>query len=143
MPGNRSRKETLVYRQYLKQLPADVCQFCAITPQSPVYIKEGKHFLIAKNLFPYSVWDESPVSDHLLLIPKHHTDHLAGLSDEAALEYMSWLTEYERQGYSSYARAPKVKTKSVVHQHTHLIKVKGKRKRLFMHIRKPYVRVSI
>lgn len=42
-------------------------------------------------------------------------------TDEEAKEILHIMTEYEKRGFSVYARAPKDTTRSVTHQHTHLI----------------------
>jgi hypothetical protein len=41
---------------------------------------------------------------------------------ELLKEYAQLIADFEAQGYSMYLRAPANTTKSVAHQHTHLIK---------------------
>lgn len=137
---HRSRKETLKYRQYIKQI--DGCQFCTFKSNKPPVVGETEHFWIVKNIFPYSIWDEMEVVDHLMAVPKHHTDSLYSLSEKASEDYVKLIGSYENDGYSIYARAPSNKLKSVVHQHTHLIKTKTKRRRFMLYVRKPYIRIA-
>ncbi len=136
----RSRKEHKVYKNYLKKLPKDVCQFCLIDQSTPQFIKETKHFKIVQNIFPYSMWDMQSVADHLMIIPKQHTDTLSDLTAEQALEFTHLLADYEKQGYNVYARTPGSGIKSVVHQHTHLIKPGKKTRKFIFYLAKPYLR---
>ncbi len=144
MSGTRSRKEVLHYMRYIKNLPQDpTCEFCDVTKDRPTPVKAGKYFTVINNIFPYSLWDEKSVLDHLMIVPKKHTDTLKGLPDLAAIEYVKILGEYEALGYNSYARAPGSQIKTIVHHHTHLIKSQGRRRSLLIHLRKPRIRVTI
>ena len=137
---HRSRKETVEYNRYAKK--NNGCQFCQfVSHESPV-IGETEYFWIVKNIFPYSLWDEMKVSDHLMAVPKQHTDSLVNLSKEAAVDYVEVIGSYEKDGYSIYARSPSNKLKSVVHQHTHLIQTEMKRRKFLLYVRKPYMRIS-
>lgn len=83
------------------------------------------------------------MKDHLLIIPKQHTDKLGDLSDVAAIEFLRLIDKYEDRGYNVFARAPLSKIKSVVHQHTHLIQPSDKRTNFILYFRKPfYIRLS-
>src|SRR5687767_8201846 len=128
MPHYRSRKEEKVYIKYLKRRrKSDAkCQFCDISDEHKPYINETKHFLVIRNLFPYSIWDGRRVTDHLMIVPKQHTETLNSLGEDAAVEYVKLVSKYEHDGYNVYARAPDSIIKSVPHQHTHLIKTTGK-----------------
>jgi len=142
MSETRSRKQFHEYNSYLKSLDsgASQCQFCELDAKSPQTIKITKYFKIARNIFPYSVWDSHQVDDHLLLIPKEHTDTLADLSKDAAAEFVKIISDYESSGYNIYARAPGSKMKSIIHQHTHLIKAKPGMISGLLYNRKPYIR---
>lgn len=144
MSGNRSRKETLKYRRYIKKLKKSQtdCQFCDVDNNTKYQVEQTDNFWVIKNIFPYSLWDEMYVSDHLLVIPKEHVDSLKGLPDSTAVEYVRLIEAYESKGYNIYARAPGSATKSVIHQHTHLIKTDKQRHRVLIHIKKPYFRIS-
>jgi len=78
--------------------------------------------------------------DHLLVVPKKHTDKLADFTAPESVEFMGIIGSYESQGYNIYARAPQTVSKSVMHQHTHLIKPVGKVHRFIFFIGKPYIR---
>lgn len=147
MSGYRSRKESRGYAKYLNQLKqttsASHCEFCLIVRGKEEALKNGQYFVVTANIFPYSLWDEMGVTDHLLIIPKQHTDTLSALPKAAAVEFVDVMSSYEKKGYSVYARAPNNPIKTVVHQHTHLIKANSTPRRLLLYIRKPHYRISI
>jgi len=136
MTAHRSRKEELEYGSHRRNTDAAICEFC--TPLSDQVVKTTKHFRVLRNKFPYSLWDGLAVVDHLMVVPKGHTDTIANFSDIAALEYFRTLATYEEMGYNVYARAPASKKKSIIHQHTHLIKTEGHEKNIVFMVRKPY-----
>jgi diadenosine tetraphosphate (Ap4A) HIT family hydrolase len=98
------------------------CPFCSITSSSKQLISESQHFKVIYNIFPYNKWDYSNVTEHLLLIPKQHTDNLGTLPPAAMQEFVELISKYESIGYDIFARSPHSKSKTVKHQHTHLIK---------------------
>ena len=140
-----TRKERQAYNKLRRFDNArDDCTFCIMTTDNPQFVREGEHFRVIRNRTPYSFWDGQGVVDHLMIVPKQHTDRLGKLSPEAAVEYMSIIEEHESKGYNVYARAPGSSAKSVVHQHTHLIKTDGKGHRLLVHVRWPlYARIRL
>lgn len=142
MTAPRSRKESVHYDKYMVQLKGrgSPCEFCEMNPNSPQFMKETKYFKLIRNTFPYSLWDGHGVADHLLVLPIVHASSLNDLPNAAGLDYLALISEYEKQGYNVYARAPQSKTKSVVHQHTHLIKPSDKTKRVLIFSKRPYFR---
>ncbi|HSX23688.1 MAG TPA: HIT domain-containing protein [Candidatus Saccharimonadales bacterium] len=145
MTAPRNRKQVKAYDKHLAEVepPSKGCSFCAINKGSPQFVTETKSFKVIRNIFPYSLWDSQPVKDHLMLIPKRHTDTLADLTPAAAQEFVKLLSSYESKGYSVYARAPGSVIKTVLHQHTHLIKHGDKVIKGLLYLRKPYVRLVI
>ncbi len=137
----RNRKESRYYKKYRKILEPGTCQFCDLTAEHEQVVESTTFFWIAENIFPYSTWDDQRVAKHLLLIPKKHTETLSDLTTEEASEFVEMLGTYEAQGYNVYARAPQSEIKTVPHQHTHLIKPKGKRLKAMVYVKKPYVRL--
>lgn len=142
MSATRSRKEHKAYKKYLKSDNLPKCVFCKIQKSHNQLIKETKHFKIINNIFPYSLWDNQAVTDHLMIIPKQHTDSLANMSAEQKCEYVDLVAKYEKQGYNIYSRTPVSTVKSIPHQHTHLIKNDGQTKWLIFLLRKPYMRFT-
>lgn len=137
----RSAKHTKAYRTYLKSLQPDRCVFCHVDEESDQFIEGTTSFIVLKNTFAYSVWDSQAVVDHLIVIPRSHTDNIGGMASEQKVEYVDILEKYERAGYNIYARAPGSNAKTVVHQHTHFIKTAGPLKQFMLSIRKPLVRI--
>lgn len=136
----RSRKAEKSYKYDRKKLPVKGCVFCDIDSASHQMIKETANFKIIQNIYPYTYWDLQRVTDHIMVVPKCHTDTISDIKKEHAQEYLAILSEYEKQGYNIYMRAPGDSIKTVVHQHTHLIKPKGKRISILLYITKPHVR---
>jgi diadenosine tetraphosphate (Ap4A) HIT family hydrolase len=118
----RSRKGTLLIRKALKSDEHSECIFCNIDKQPESIVQETKSFFIIKNKYPYTYWDAQDVVDHLMIFPKKHTDTLSDFSAQEAIEYVDIIARYESKGYNLYSRGPHSKYKSVIHQHTHLIK---------------------
>ena len=134
----RSRKSHHSYETYLKTHPKLECVFCH--PKPEVIIEQTEHMLVLRNIFPYELWDFGIVTDHLMAIPKRHIIWLDELSDAEMLDYMKLVAKYEKKGYNLYARSDLNKVaKSVAHEHMHLIKTKGPRRRQVIFTRKPYV----
>jgi diadenosine tetraphosphate (Ap4A) HIT family hydrolase len=137
----RSSKLEKVYRKHQKQTDTAICTFCNIHEGHAQFVKDMKFFTIIRNRFPYSFWDGQGVADHLMIVPHKHIDSLGTLDDNEKIEYVDILQQYEKQGYNVYARAPQSVMKSIVHQHTHLIKPAGAVKRFVLTIRKPLIRI--
>jgi len=137
MSATRSRQEDLIYKAHLARQPKG-CSFCAIKKGDAQYIDSTKSFKVIRNIFPYSIWDGQAVADHLMVVPKKHTESLGGLNAAQSSEFIKLIDRYEKQGYNIYARAPQSEIKSIPHQHTHLIKTKGAPKKLLFLMRKPF-----
>lgn len=141
MTATRSRSEEKGYRKYLKTVKSTTCVFCVMQKGNDQYVEETTHFKVIKNIFPYSLWDGQKVVAHLMVTPKKHTDSLKTMEPSEKVEYVDLLEKYEKMGYNIYLRAPTSVIKSIVHQHTHLIKTEGSPKKIVLHTRKPYVRI--
>ncbi len=140
--ANRDRATQKRYIKHRKQRPySDTCTFCAITTGHEEILRETKRFKILINLFPYSDWDEQDVEHHIMIVPKKHVGGISEFSSSESIEFMGLLGSYERQGYNIWMRAPATITKSVVHQHTHLIKPGNKTQSFLMFTKRPYLRI--
>lgn len=138
----RTRRTEKVYKEYLANLTGDDCAFCPILEGHPQYVTATKSFKIIHNRFPYSFWDGQDVTDHLLVVPKTHTDSLASFTPEQAVEYLALISDYEKNGYHVYARAIKSVSRTIVHQHTHLIKGDGDAKHFALQVAKPHILIT-
>jgi diadenosine tetraphosphate (Ap4A) HIT family hydrolase len=140
--STRSLKESNTYKKYRKSFAGKKnCIFCEIDAESGELIRETSHFKVIKNKFPYSLWDDQVVDSHLMIVPKKHTDTLSDLSAKEAKEYVVLMSSYEKNGYNILARAPQSTQKSVIHQHTHLIKPGRKSIKFLLYLQKPYFRI--
>ncbi|MDR0591512.1 MAG: HIT domain-containing protein [Candidatus Nomurabacteria bacterium] len=105
------------------------CTFCTIsTGDDNEIVSETKHFYIIKNRFPYEVLDGSKVTDHLLVVPKDHFLELRDMTPSERKTLVEVLAKYEKKGYSFFGRSQADTGRSMIHQHTHLIKTEDKSK---------------
>lgn len=122
--------------EYYKKFPRDGdCQFCSIPDSERV--KEYDGFIVIRNKFGYDIFDMREVEDHLMVIPKKHTDRLDVLSQDERAEFLNILIDYESKGYNVYFREPGSIIKTVDHHHTHLLKL-GKRLEHITYSKEPY-----
>ena len=133
MLSTRTQKNIKRYKKHKQTTDDASCVFCIAQESDESYISSTKSFKILRNIFPYSTWDLQNVTDHLMIVPKKHTDTLNDLTTHEAIEYVNLLGSYESRGYNVYARSPGSGMKTVVHQHTHLIKTEGAVKRLLIY----------
>ena len=138
----RSRREALRYREKQKDGTINTdCVFCKLHPEESSYLDETKSFMLVRNIFAYSTWDSQDVEDHIMVVPKKHIESLSVLSASEAVEFVGLIGSYESRGYNVYARAPNSAIKTIIHQHTHLIKAGKKRHRFIFYLRRPYIRL--
>lgn len=98
---------------------------------------------IMPNRVSYDLFEERRVTDHLMVVPKRHVETLADFTKEENLDYMALIGKYEQQGYNVYARGVGSITRSVAHQHTHLIKLRDKKSSLIIFTRKPHFLLDV
>ncbi|MDO4780811.1 MAG: hypothetical protein Q4A34_00235 [Candidatus Saccharibacteria bacterium] len=143
-PMMRSRASEGRYINYRKKTGKSVsCSFCDLLEHGgDQVVEKTSHCLIIKNIFGYDIWDGCGVTEHLMIIPHKHTASLSTLSPEEKIDYMNQLARFEAKNYSLYARSPGNITKSVTHQHMHLIKIDNKRKKFLLYLRRPHMMFS-
>ena len=124
-----------------KQL--SVCTFCNELDKKTNIIEESKTMFIIPNRVSYDVFEGRKVTGHLLIIPKRHTEGFTDFTDEEALELVRMSAKYEADGYNVYARGMGNISRSVLHQHTHLIKTDTNRTKALFFIRKPYFMIKL
>lgn len=120
---HRTPQQVIEYARYLAERPDTGCVFCVLDSDDPSFVAEHAGFWIIKNLFPYALWDDRPVTEHLMIVPKRHIISLAEFDADERYEYMDLIGDYEQRGYSIYSRTDLSPTRSVPHQHTHLIRI--------------------
>lgn len=132
---NTTQKSKQKSEYYKKFLRGGSCQFCNIPDVERV--EEYDSFIIIRNKFGYDIFDMCEVEDHLMVIPKKHTDRLTVLSTDERTEFLNILIDYESQGYNVYFREPGSVIKTVDHHHTHLLKL-GRRLEHITYSKEPY-----
>jgi diadenosine tetraphosphate (Ap4A) HIT family hydrolase len=123
----RSTKNQQSYDEEMSRHRGDAgnCPLCD-DGQRGETVEETKLFRVAKNNFPYEIFDGRNVEDHLMIIPKRHVKNLYEYTTDEKMEFMKLATKYDSLGYSLFARADVNPTKTVSHQHAHLIKTGSK-----------------
>lgn len=119
-PSGRNPEVQAIYAVEMRDRDPNVCNFCNHTTQR-IIGNLATHWVI-DNLYPYELYDDMVVSDHLLIVPKRHIVGISEFTDQERIDYLDTVAEYEDEGYTLFARAPQNKAKSVTHQHSHLIK---------------------
>jgi diadenosine tetraphosphate (Ap4A) HIT family hydrolase len=114
------------------------CSFCTDDSLSGRVIRSTETMQLLPNRTYYDMFEGLHVLDHLMIIPKRHVETIDDFSREEKLEMMDLIGEYEKQGYSVYARGVGSVNRSVKHQHTHLIKLRNTRPKFVFFLRKPY-----
>lgn len=127
------------YKIYRDNKHPHVCDFCDFTVNSKQVEREYEYFWLVRNMFSYDLWDNLDVLDHLMIVPKKHVESIGLLPAEALVEYSKIIAEFEQRDYSFYARSMKNVCKTVPHQHTHLLKLGKKHKKVSVYIKKPYI----
>lgn len=104
-------------------------------------ISENDTMFVVANRVAYDIFEGQRVTDHLMVIPKRHAESIGDFTPEEMTDQMRVIGHYEKRGYSVYARGVASATRTVSHQHTHLIRCDDSRKfpRVLLFIRKPYV----
>ena len=118
------------------------CTFCNEIG-GPNIIAENDTMFIIPNRVSYDVFEGRRVTGHFMVIPKRHVEMLGEFTDQEKIDQMTILGEYEAKGYNVYARGVGSVTRSVKHQHTHLIKANDKKARLFIYASKPHFLVKV
>lgn len=98
---------------------------------------------VVKNRVSYDMFEGKKVLDHVMVIPKTHHESLRNFTDAEKIDAMNIMAEYEGRGYNVYARGVGSSTRSVSHQHTHMLKLSDKQATFMLYARKPYVLVNL
>ena len=124
-------------RRYVKARRLDKkaggCSFC-LNDLSSQIVRETSTLRIIKNRTKYDLFEAVPVTDHLMVVPKEHREQLVDFTDTERQELLDICAEYEVKGYHFFGRGYGAITRSVAHQHTHLIKITDKPKRAMLYI---------
>jgi len=98
---------------------------------------------IIKNRVSYDLFEGRRVLNHLMVVPKRHVTTIAEFTDDEKIDQMTIIGNYEKKGYNIYARAEGSSSRSVLHQHTHLIKMRDKPAKLIIFTAAPHLLIDI
>lgn len=115
-----------------------ICTLCNEKDKSNI-VKTNDTMLILRNRVSYDIFEGRRVTDHLMIIPKRHVEQMCDFTDKEKSDFMSFAGEYEAQGYNVYARGFGNVSRSVKHQHTHLIQTTDKKAKAMVYVAKPYL----
>jgi diadenosine tetraphosphate (Ap4A) HIT family hydrolase len=120
------------------------CAFpsCDGDPTQPI-IEEHSTMYVMENRTSYDIFEGRRVLDHKMVIPRRHVELIADFTKQEKIDHMEVIGRYEKQGYNIYARGADSVSRSVEHQHTHLIKLSDKLSKGTLYIRKPYFLIHI
>ena len=137
-PSDRTMKTQRAYNTYrMSSKFSGGCVYCA---SGEIEVeKRFDHFLLVPSKFKYEIWDDHPVTQHYLIIPRRHVMSIREFSDLEKQEYVSLLSRYETEGYSFYSRAPSDPARSVTHFHTHLLMIGPELVDAMLYLHKPHV----
>lgn len=117
------------------------CTLC-VERNLDTVIHMGDTMYVVKNRVQYDMFEGRRVEDHLLVMPKTHKESTAEFTSDEGKELLAIIAEYEAKGYGFYGRGVGSPTRSVKHQHTHLIKLIPKRPKFVVVVNKPYFVLS-
>ncbi len=136
------RKSLKIYESHRK---SDTSKSdCTLCPGRNVgkILHQGNTMYVLKNRVMYDIFDGRRVEDHLLVMPLLHKSRIADFTDEERLELTTIVSKYEALGYNFYGRGVDSPTRSVKHQHTHLIKLAPTKPKYIIVVNKPYIVLS-
>ncbi|PLS81022.1 hypothetical protein CYG49_03305 [Candidatus Saccharibacteria bacterium] len=138
-PMSRKPKRQKTYLQHLKQKGSEQCNFCKFKDNPAEVVADHRLFWITTNLFPYDMWDNQGVETHLMIVPKRHVQAIGDFTNAESKEFLALVSLYEENGFSLYLRAPTNSSKSIPHQHSHLIRTDNKHYSFMFYMSKPHI----
>lgn len=121
----RSAADAAAYKKFRAETPEGVCAFCDHIDRHCDIIATYRAFFLVRNRFPYVHWENQTVASHLMIIPKQHVLSLSELTPTEVDEWATLCAEFEGKDHTIFSRSPGDKSRSVAHQHTHLIKLQS------------------
>lgn len=117
------------------------CTLCKEVDGDKVTYQNDTMFIIP-NRVAYDMFEGRKVIDHLMVIPKHHRSSFAAFSEQEMIDHMKIVGQYEPDGYNVYSRGVGSISRSVDHQHTHLIKLADTKPRFVFFAEKPHILID-
>lgn len=137
------RKTKIAYKKHnASDAMHSECGFCKEETQTRV-VYENKTMFVIPNRVSYDMFEGRKVTDHVMVIPKAHHESFSSFNDQEKIDAMTIVADYESRGYNVYARGVGSISRSVKHQHTHLIKLADRMSNVVIYARKPYLLLDI
>jgi diadenosine tetraphosphate (Ap4A) HIT family hydrolase len=118
-----------------KDTKKTVCTFCDEKNLEKA-IRQTDTVYVIPNRVKYDMFEGRRVLDHLLVVPKKHRESVSSFTAQEQQDIMGIIGDYEAQGYHFFGRGKQTITRSVTHQHTHLVKVENKWPFIFVYLHK-------
>jgi diadenosine tetraphosphate (Ap4A) HIT family hydrolase len=115
------------------------CAFCGDDELSDRIVDRTDNLIVIPNRVSYDIFEGRRVLDHLMVLPTRHAEAIHDFTDSEKREMIEVIAKYEALGYSIYARGVGSISRSVKHQHTHLIKLSNQLPTFSVFIRRPYI----
>jgi len=116
--------------------------FCDDDSTQEILDQNDTMYVIA-NRVKYDVFEGRRVLDHLMIIPKRHVETLSEFTRQEWQQFGELAGRYEALGYNVYARGVASVSRSVKHQHTHLIKCDDHQHKLLIQSQHPYMMIHV
>lgn len=137
------RKTKLTYNKHRKNdAIKPSCPFCSVAERGERIVAENDTMFAIPNRTSYDMFEGRRVTDHIMVIPKAHRKGFGDFTEQERNDAMLLIGQYETEGYNVYARGVDSPSRSVEHQHTHLIKLQDKASKVIVFTKKPYVLID-
>lgn len=137
------RKTKVKYNSHRKaDKKVQACGFCD-AEVSERHVLETQTVMVIPNRISYDMFEGRRVTEHLMVIPKQHRESFVDFTQQEQLETMQVIAKYETEGYNIYARGVGSISRSMKHQHTHLIKLSQQSSRAIFFIKRPYFLLDV
>jgi diadenosine tetraphosphate (Ap4A) HIT family hydrolase len=104
---------------------------------------ETEFSYVIPNKIEYDLWESHRVLEHHMVLPKRHAESISEMNDQERQDMLQIIADYEAKGFNIYARGVGGPTRSIAHQHTHLIRIQPDRPKLIVHIKKPHFLIRL
>jgi len=115
------------------------CAFCGDESLESRLIEKTETMIVIPNRVSYDIFEGRRVEHHFMVLPIRHAENIAEFTDQEKREMTDLLAKYELLGYNMYARGVGSISRSVKHQHTHLIKLTNALPHFSFYMRRPYL----
>jgi diadenosine tetraphosphate (Ap4A) HIT family hydrolase len=109
-------------KHHTQQVGCDFCRIGDPDNTTNTIVEEDEMFWVVENAYPYAIFYNDKVISHLLIVPKKHVEGIAELTAGERQMLIELISKYETEGHLFLGRSPNDSSKSMAHQHTHLIK---------------------